>query len=76
MKRYVVLFFIYISVTSCADLINLYYIKNPDDRGFFYYLNEWIQNPIYGFIVFLILPIPFVIIFYVLNWFISLFKKK
>ena len=63
--------FLILLLTSCADLIDAYFYANPNEKGVFNKLWEWLQlstNPIFQF---LILPLLFLILYIF-----SLFKKK
>jgi Trk-type K+ transport system membrane component len=35
--------FLILFLTSCADIIDAYYLKNPDDRGVLYNIVNWFK---------------------------------
>ncbi len=80
MKKIISLTLITISVSSCADIIDIYYLKNPDDRGVLYNIVNWfkLQADYQILYTLIIMAIIFIIIklFNVVDWFKNLFNKK
>ena len=72
--------FLILFLTSCADIIDAYYLKNPDDRGVLYNIVNWfkLQADYQILYTLIIMAIIFIIIklFNVVDWFKNLFNKK
>lgn len=83
MKRVAILSFIFlfiISVSSCADITDIYFAKNPDDRGVLYQIWNWlgfIEDNQFLYLI-IMMSILFIIIklFDAIKWFKNLFNKK
>ena len=72
--------FLILFLTSCADIIDAYYLKNPDDRGVLYNIFHWfkLQADYQILYTLIIMAIIFIIIklLNVVDWFKNLFNKK
>ena len=80
MKKIISLILVIISLSSCRDIIDINYLKNPDDRGVLYNIFHWfkLHDDYQILYTLIIMAIMFTIIklLNIVDWFKNLFTKK